>query len=116
MEALAREKSMNLAVEIVNLYWYLCDKKKEFVMSRKILHAGTCIGANLAEVECASSRSDMLDKLHAALKGCNETLYWLELLYRTNYLSQTDYEIMNGEAIDLRRSISTRIYTIRMKQ
>ena len=53
-----QEKSMLFAIRIVNLYKYLCMTKKEFVMSKQVLKAGTSIGANLAlaEAKCAISR------------------------------------------------------------
>ena len=65
------------------MYKYLCDEKREFVLSKQVLRSGTSIGANLAEAECAISRNDFASKIYIALKECNETKYWLELLYET---------------------------------
>ena len=50
-------KSKRFAVRIVNLYKYLCEEKKEFVMSKQLLKCGTSIGANIAESECAMSKN-----------------------------------------------------------
>ena len=79
-ENTARYKSKRFAVRIVRLYQYLCEEKREFVLSKQILRSGTSIGANLAEAECAISKKDFLSKIYIALKECSETLYWLELL------------------------------------
>jgi len=79
---IVREKSMAFAIRIVNLYRILCEKK-EYVMSKQVLKAGTSIGANLAEADCAISRKDFLAKVYIAFKECAETKYWLELLQKT---------------------------------
>ena len=83
-----KHKSKMFAVRIVKLYRYLCEEKKEFVMSKQLLRSGTSIGANIAESECAISRKDFLSKVYIALKECAETLYWLELLFDTDYLTE----------------------------
>ena len=56
--SVAGDKSKAFAVRIVKLYRFLCDEKKELVLSRQLLRSGTSIGANLAESECAISRND----------------------------------------------------------
>jgi four helix bundle protein len=62
-------KSEAFAIRIVGLYNYLCDEKKEFVLSKQILRAGTSIGANLAEANYAMSKSDFLAKIYISIKG-----------------------------------------------
>ncbi len=70
-----KDKSLNFAVRIVNLYKYLCDTKKEFVMSKQLLRSGTAIGALYREAEHAESDADFIHKMAIAQKECNETLY-----------------------------------------
>ena len=74
-EKTVKYKSKRFAVRIVNLYKYLCDEKKEFVLSKQVLRSGTSIGANIAESECAISKKDFLSKIYIALKECSETIY-----------------------------------------
>ena len=57
-------KSKRFAIRIVNLYRFLCEEKKEYVMSKQILRCGTSIGANLAESVTAISRKDFLSKIY----------------------------------------------------
>ena len=85
-ENLVFDKSKDFAIRIVNLYKYLCETKKEYVLSKQVLRSGTSIGANIAESECAISKKDFMSKLYIALKEATETLYWLELLYKTEYI------------------------------
>ena len=88
MEGITRVKSRKFAVRIVRLYQFLCNERKEFVLSKQLLRSGTGIGANLAEAECAISKKDFLSKIYIALKECSETLYWLDLLKDTSFLME----------------------------
>lgn len=102
-----RYKSRRFAVRIVRLFQYLCREKKEFVLSKQLLRSGTSIGANLAESECAISKKDFLAKIYIALKECSETLYWLELLYETEYLSKKEFDSVQEDCLELRKMLSS---------
>ena len=54
--SIIERKSFDFAVRIVKLYQYLCNVKKEFILSKQLLKAGTSIGANVAEAQQAQSR------------------------------------------------------------
>ena len=95
------EKSLDFAVRIVKLYKYLVKEHKEYTMSRQLLRCGTSIGANIAEAQRGQSKADFNAKMCIALKEANETEYWLKLLYRTEYLSQSQYRSMNADLQEL---------------
>ena len=78
-ESIIFTKSKAFALRIVRLYKYLRDRK-ESVIAKQLLRAGTSIGANIAESRYAQSKSDFASKLQIALKEAAETEYWLELL------------------------------------
>ena len=105
-------KSKRFAVRIVNLYKYLCDEKKEFVLSKQLLRSGTSIGANIAESEYAISKKDFLLKLYIALKECAETAYWLDLLYETSHLTETEHSSMQHDCEEMRKMMSSTTKTI----
>lgn len=88
------EKSFDFAVRIVNLYKHLTSEKKEFVLSKQLLRSGTSIGANVTEAQKAQSEADFTAKLYIALKEANETYYWLRLLHRTDYLTESEFKSM----------------------
>ena len=90
-ENVIKAKSMDFAVRIVKLYRHLCESKKEFVLSRQILRSGTSIGANVNEAIFGQSKGDFISKLQISLKEASETAYWLELLYKTEYLTKSEY-------------------------
>ncbi len=83
--------SKKFALRIIKLYKYLCEEKREFVMSKQIYRCGTSIGANIAESIFAQSDADYVSKLKIALKEASETKYWLELLYESDYLKDDEF-------------------------
>ncbi len=85
---IVKDKSFDFAVRVVNVYKYLVDKKREFILSKQLLRSGTAIGALIREGEQAESKADFIHKLSIALKEANETDYWLELLYKTDYFTE----------------------------
>jgi len=92
-----KDKSFEFAVRIVNLNKYLCSEKNEYVLSNQLLRSGTSIGANISEAERGQSKKDFISKMSIALKEANETEYWLRLLYRTNYLTQEQFDSLHKD-------------------
>ena len=83
--------SKRFALRIIKLYTFLCDEKKEYVISKQLYRSGTSIGANIAESTYAQSDSDYVHKLKISLKEASETKYWLELLFESDVLSEKEY-------------------------
>ena len=86
-------RSKQLAINIVKLYKILSGEKGEYVLSKQILRSGTSIGANIREGKRPQSDADFVSKMSIALKEAEETLYWLEILYETDYLNKAEYEM-----------------------
>ncbi len=111
----AMDKSKRFAIRIVNMYKYLSSEKNEYILSKQALRSGTSIGANIAEAECAISRNDFLSKLYIALKECNETSYWLELLHETDYLDDDMFESIFNDCQELKRILSASTKTMKTR-
>ena len=111
-EGTARNKSKRFAVRIVRLYQFLCNEKHEYIMSKQVLRSGTSIGANLAESESAMSRKDFLSKVYIALKERSETLYWLELLKETDYLTAEQFDSVYQDCEELKKMLTATTKTI----
>ncbi len=94
-------KSFDFSVRIVKLYQYLCEDKKEFILSKQLMRSGTSIGANVSEAQRGQSRPDFYSKIAIALKEANETDYWLRLLYATGYLNEKEYSSLNSDINEL---------------
>ena len=86
-ESKLRSQSMDFAVSIINLVKVL-KEKRESIISNQIGRSGTSIGANIREAQYAHGKADFIAKLQIALKEANETGYWLELLFKTNYITE----------------------------
>ncbi len=106
-----KEKTMAFAIRIANLYKFLCTDKKEFVLSKQILRSGTSIGANVREAEHAQSRTDFIHKMSIALKEANETEYWLELLYKADYINIEQFNSINSDSIEINKILISIIRT-----
>jgi len=100
-----QEKSFAFAVRIVNLYKFLCDEKREFVLSKQVLRCGTSIGANIEESIGGQSDKDFLTKISISYKEARETVYWLKLLLATNYLNQEQADSLLKDAEEICRII-----------
>ena len=108
---IVRDKSLRFAIRIVNLFKYLKYTMREFVMSNQVMRSGTSVGAMIREAEFAESKMDFIHKLAIAQKECNETIYWLELLVKTNYLTEDEFDSLSADAIELLKMITSSIKT-----
>ena len=105
------EKSKKFAIRIINLYKFLINEKKEFVLSKQILRSGTSVGANVKEAVNAQSRADFISKMYVALKEAGETEYWLELLYKSDYINRNQFENYYNTNEEIIRIITTILKT-----
>ncbi|MBF4470164.1 four helix bundle protein [Flavobacterium sp. HJJ] len=94
-ESIIRIKSFELAIRGVNFYKYLVSEKREFVMSKQFLRSVTSVGANIREAVNAQSKADFIHKLSISQKECDETMYWLELLKETDYISEKEFSTIH---------------------
>jgi four helix bundle protein len=109
-----KDKSFKFAVRIVNLYKYILESRKEFVLSKQILRSGTSVGAMIRESEYSESKSDFIHKLSIAQKEINETIYWLELMKETEYISNNEFDSINMDAIEIIKLITSSIKTAKL--
>ena len=116
MENIIEDKSFRFAIRIVNLYKYLCRTKKEFVLSKQLLRAGTSIGANVAESQQAQSRADFIAKLSIALKETSEAKYWLRLLKATDYLTDEESRSIYADCVELEKLLVTILKSTKQAQ
>ena len=115
-KSIIKDKSFLFAKRIIKLCQYLTDNKKEFVISRQLLRSGTAVGALVREAQNEESRLDFIHKLGIAQKECDESLYWLELLYETAYLKEKKFISIQKEAAELLKMIRSAIITTKSKK
>ena len=114
-DSVLRNKSKNFAKDVV----FLCRKLKqngiESALINQLLRCGTSVGANIHEAQYAQGTKDFISKLEIALKECNESEYWLELLYETNSISREDFDVFRKQCIELRRMLVSSVTTLKNK-
>ena len=104
------EQSLDFAVHIINLVKQL-KEQRENIMSNQIGRSGTSIGANIREAKYAHGTADFISKLQIALKEASETGYWLELIYKTNYIGEEQYNFLESKCKSLRAMLVSSINT-----
>ncbi len=114
-EGITQVKCMDFAVRIVNLCRHLCDEKREYILSRQLLRSGTGAGANFREAKYAQSSADFISKCSIALKEIAETEYWLELLHRTDYLTEKEYASIQNDCSEIVRLLTSIVNTSKRK-
>jgi four helix bundle protein len=115
-ESVIKVKSFQFAVRSVKVYKYLTDTQKEYVISKQFLKASTSIGANVREAHNAESEADFIHKLSIAQKECDETLYWLELLKESEYLSESAFQSIYSEALEILKILKSIVITMKKKK
>ncbi len=107
-----REESIEFALLISDM----CEEIKGCsVYINQLLRCSSSIGANIHEAKYAQSRADFVNKLEIALKESSESEYWLELLYRKNKFSQTDYDTLKNKCGSIRRKLIASVTTAKRK-
>jgi len=107
------QKSYSFALEVVKLYRHLSTEKKEYVLSKQLLKAATSIGANVNEAISGESKRDFVHKLSIALKEAPETLYWLNLLKDSEFISSEQFDPLYFSCNSLIKILTSIILTTR---
>ena len=108
------DKCIAFSIKINKLRRYLREKQHEYNNSNQIQRSGTSIGANYSEACDAESKADFIHKLGIAQKEANETIYWLKVLYGSELITQTQYDDLLNDAIELYRIIAASLKTLKM--
>lgn len=115
-ESILRNKSKAFALRIIKMYKYLCEDKKEYVMSKQVLRSGTSIGANIAEAFYAQSDADFIAKLYISRKEAGETLYWIDLLKESAYINEDVANSISNDCNELLKLLTSSVKTMKEKQ
>lgn len=112
MKGVLHIKSKEFALSIIRLYSELTEKK-EYIMSKQLLRSGTSIGANIAESEFAQSKPDFIVKRSIALKEVAETIYWLELLHDSEFISSENYALLLTQSQSILKMLTSGLKTLK---
>ncbi len=110
-ESILKKKSYNFALMVIRVYKQIIAEKKEYVLGRQFMDAGTAIGALIREAEFAQSKADFISKMNIALKESNETDYWISLLRDSDYITTETADDLNNDNRELIRMLVSSIKT-----
>lgn len=108
-----REKSADFAVRIVELARFLKKKKAEAVLINQILRSGTSVSANVHEATVSFTKKEFAAKISIALKEARETNFWLQLLVKTNTLTEKEFESISMDCTEIEKILFSILKTIR---
>lgn len=114
-ENILKDKSFNFAIRIVNLYKFLKKQHGEYILSQQLIRSGTSIGAIVREAEHAESMKDFIHKLSIGLKEANESKYWLDLLFATDFITKKMYDSLNKDCEELLKLLTASVKTSKLK-
>ena len=114
-DSVLRTKSKGFAKDIVFLCRALKQNGVESALTNQLLRCGTSVGANVHEAQYAQGTKDFISKFEIALKECNESEYWLELLFETNSINEVEFKKFQKECIELRRMLVSSVTTLKEK-
>lgn len=98
-----KDKSFDFALKIIDLSRIIKTRHQEYDLTRQMKRSGTAIGALIRESENAESRADFIHKLSVSQKEAGETEYWIDLLYRSGYMTQDEYALIRCDISELNK-------------
>ncbi len=114
-ENILAKKTIDFAVKIIKFYKFLCNERREYVISKQILKSGTSIGANVRESRNAQSEADFINKLNIALKEADETQYWLEIMEKSDIINIEQFEKLNKDVNEIISILVSTLKTLKKK-
>lgn len=115
-ESILKRKSFDFSVRIVNLYKFLKKNQSVYELAGQLLRSGTAVGALIREAEHAASRKDFAHKLTLSLKEANESLFWIELLFATEYIDKNMFDSISKDATELIKMLIASIKTTKKSE
>ena len=106
-----RNRSKLLALHVIAICDDIDTRKGRGVLVNQIVRSATSIGANIHEANYAQSKADFVSKFHIALKECNETEYWIDMLVGSNAIAEETGKELLQECGVIRRMLVKSITT-----
>ena len=107
MKNIILEKTEEFGKKISRLNIYLIKEKHEYTRSDQILRSGTSIGANVTEGTYAQAHADFISKMSIAFKEAQETKYWLNILYDSQFITTDEYTSLLNDNMDIIRILAS---------
>ncbi|MDO4982722.1 MAG: four helix bundle protein [Eubacteriales bacterium] len=114
-DSVLREKSKQFAIDIIDVCRDMRNNRIEYSLVDQLLRSGTSIGANVHEAQFAQGKKDFISKFEIALKECNESLYWLDILLSTNSINADKAKYLIAKCDEIRKMLISSVTTLKAK-
>ncbi|MCU4156921.1 four helix bundle protein [Carboxylicivirga sp. A043] len=115
MKNILKEKSFAFSINIIRTCQVIQEDFKEYILTKQVWRSGTAIGALIREAEFAESKKDFIHKLQIAQKEANESIYWIELLFATDYITHEKCNTLKSSCIELLKLLTSSIKTAKQR-
>ena len=109
-----QEKCIAFGVKCAKLHKELI-KKHEYNMSDQLERSATSIGAQYSEAAYAESDLDFVHKIQIAQKEGNEAIYWLKVLYRSEWIDEVSYQNLLSDVEEIMRILSSIVVKLKIR-
>ena len=108
-----KDRSFDFSIQIIKLISDFPNKTVYWKIGDQLLRSGTSIGANIAEAQGSLSKKEFISFYHIALKSAKETVYWLELLQKSNLIKESEVFWFIDESNQLVKMLTSSILTLK---
>ena len=105
------EKSLDFAAQTVKFCVKINQVTKEGIITKQLIRSATSVGANISEANYGFSRADFISKMQIAMKEASESEYWLKLLYKAEYVTESEVSSLIEMCKELERMLISTLKT-----
>lgn len=101
-----RERTFQFALTTFRICERINEVEKQFIITKQLARSASSVGANVREARNAESKNDFIHKLSIALKECDESIYWIELLIELSKSKKEELMELWGESYQIMKILS----------
>lgn len=102
-----RIRTFQFAASTFRICQKIDQEERLYILTKQLARSATSVGANVREARNAESRNDFIHKLSIALKECDESIYWIELLIELSLKENEELNRLRDESEQLMKILSS---------
>ena len=109
------ERTLQFAIDVIKMSSSLSNSYESQVIRKQIAKSGSSVGANYHEANRARSRADFINKIKICLGEANETIFWLKIIDKLDWIEQKKINQVVEEAHELLAIFTSISSTLKQK-
>lgn len=102
-----RERTFQFALQTIRVCQQIDEVEKQYILTKQLTRSASSVGANVREARNAESKNDFIHKLSIALKECDESVYWIELLIELVKSNNENLMRLKSESNEITKILSS---------